>query len=355
MPSAPTEVRLNLTPRGRFDIVDVAGRIEAEHGDALFEHKSVLFCSLHTTAGYLDPRLASRLLPHRERLALFFKAFRAVFPPDAAYHHDAMHLRAELTEEQRAVEPRNGDSHLTFIGAGLRNCATYAGPLAGPVYFIDLDGVSHAARRERTTTIVGYDHETCVARTRLAVPTSGHPIDAINLADPRLGLFEAVEDLLLKAGIEKGRVDVALGPSERNAGLTVNEYETLLMQHDLKEVLHNPFKFAAQTGRHMLDDPLAIPGKTINYARYDVVRVLNSLIDAFGMEESVVERLLARLMSLPARRLLRTRRVSFLASDVAREGRARLVRGTYQSPILVQWRTPPARRRSLEVSLVRLS
>jgi hypothetical protein len=60
-------------------------------------------------------------------------------------------------------------------------------------------------------------------------------------------------------------------------------------------------------------------------------------------------------MSLPARRLLRTRRVSFLASDVAREGRARLVRGTYQSPILVQWQTPPDRRRLLEVSLVRLS
>jgi len=355
MPPGPTELRLTLTPRGRFDVVDVAGRIQAEHGDALGRHRAALFCSLHTTAGYLDPRLASRLLPHRERLALFFKAFRAVFPPDAAYRHDAMHLRAELSDEQRAVEPRNGDSHLTFIGAGLRNCATYPSQPARPVYFIDLDGVSHAARRQRTTTVVGYDHATRVAQTRLEVPTSGHPIDAVNLGDPRLGLFEAVEDLLAKAGVEKARVDVTLGPDERNAGLTVNEYETLLMQHDLKEVLSNPFKFAAQTGRHMLDDPLAIPGKTINYARYDVVRVLNSLIDAFGMEESVVERLLAKLMSVPARRLLRTRRVSFLASDVAREGRVRLVRGTYQSPILVQWQTPAGRRRSLEVSLVQLS
>jgi hypothetical protein len=135
----------------------------------------------------------------------------------------------------------------------------------------------------------------------------------------------------------------------------VNEYETLLMQYDLKEVLQNPLRFAARTGRHMIDDPLAIPGKTVNYARYDVVRVLNSLIEAFGMEESVVERLVARLMAVPARRLLRTRRISFLASDLASEGRARLVRGTYQSPILVQWQSAQGQRRTLHVSLVRLS
>src|SRR4029450_2746293 len=102
---------------------------------------------------------------------------------------------------------------------------------------------------------------------------------------------------LARTGIEKGRVDIALHPSERNVGLTVNEYETLLMQHDLREVLQNPLKFAAQKGRHMLDDPLAIPGKTINYARYDVVRVLNKLIEAFGVQESMVERLIAKVMA----------------------------------------------------------
>ena len=355
MSSPPTEIQLALTPRSRFDVVDVAGTIQAEHGDVLRRHRAALYCSLHTTAGYLDQRLAARLLPHRERLSLFFKTFGAVFPPDAAYRHDALHLRAELTDEQRAVEPRNGDSHLTFIGAGLRNCATYRNEADQPVYFIDLDGVNQGIGRRRITTVIGYDEETLVGRRRVAVPTSGHPIDAINLADPRLGLFETVDEMLRNAGLEQARVDVALASDERSASLTVNEYETLLMQHDLREVLHNPFKFAAQKGRHMLDDPLAIPGKTINYARYDVVRVLNSLIETFGMEESVVERLLAKLMAVPARRLLRTRRVSFLASDPAREGCARLVRGSYQSPILVQWQTPQGRSRRLDVSLVRLS
>jgi hypothetical protein len=355
MPPPPTEIRLTLAPRGRFDVIDVTGRIQAEFGDALEKHRGALYCSLHTTAGYLEQRFASRLRDHHERLSLFFRAFGAVFPPEAAYEHDKMHLRAELSEEQRAVEPRNGDSHLTFIGTGMRNCVTYRNRAASPVYFIDLDGMNLGTHRQRRTSVVGYDRETVVDRFRLTVPTSRHPIDAVNLGDARLGLFEAIDEWLARAGIEKGRVDIALEPSERNVGLTVNEYETLLMQHDLREVLQNPLKYAAQKGRHMLDDPLAIPGKTINYARYDVVRVLNLLIEAFGVQESVVERLIAKVMAAPARRFLRTRRISFLASDHSQEGRSRVVRGTYQSPILVQWQAPEGLARELEISLVRLS
>ena len=40
-------------------------------------------------------------------------------------------------------------------------------------------------------------------------------------------------------GISHGRIDLSLLPEERHAGLTVNEYETLLMRHDLREVLEN--------------------------------------------------------------------------------------------------------------------
>jgi hypothetical protein len=150
-------------------------------------------------------------------------------------------------------------------------------------------------------------------------------------------------------------VDIALDTSERNAGLTVNEYETLLMQHDLAEVLRDPLRFAAQKGRHALDDPMAIPGKAVNYATYDMVRVLNSLLEAFKVDQSVVERLVAKAMAVPARRFLRSRRVSFLASDQAGEGRARLVRGTYQSPILVQWHAVDRQVRQIEISLTELS
>ena len=50
-----------------------------------------------------------------------------------------------LTEEQKEVEPRNGDSHLTFIGSGMRNCVTYRNQPPAPVFFIDLDG-THESR-----------------------------------------------------------------------------------------------------------------------------------------------------------------------------------------------------------------
>ena len=137
-------------------------------------------------------------------------------------------------------------------------------------------------------------------------------------------------------------------------GLTFNEYETRLMRHDLFEGLREPLKFAAQRGRHMIDDPFAIPSKTLNYAKYDVPRLLNSLMDALHWDESVLERLVAKLMAVPARRLLRSRRVTFLASTEKGEGRCRIVRGTYQSPILVQWQPADGQSRRVDVTVYRL-
>jgi hypothetical protein len=355
MSGTPTEIRLRIAPEGRFDTIDVRSRLEAEAREALEGRSRALYTSFHTTAGYLDRGLAARLAHHEDRLRLFLKAFRAVFPPQGAYRHDRMDLRHELSDAQKQVEPRNGDSHLTFIGAGLRNCVTYANEPKAPVYFIELDGVHEGGRRERTTSILAYDQETVVARARLSVPVSKHPIDSVNLADPRLGLVAAIDDLLARTGIEKGRVDLALEPAERDAGLTVNEYETLLMQHDLAEVLKDPLRFAKAKAQHVLEDPLAVPGKALSYARYDVVRVMNQLMEAFRVSESLVEKAVAKVMAVPARRFLRTRKVSFLASDEAGQGRARLVSGRYQSPILVQWRPAEGQARSVEIAIVRLS
>jgi hypothetical protein len=351
MSSAPSEIRLDLSPRRRFEAINVNEKIAAEAGDVLRQYRKTLYCSLHTTAGYLDQSLSARMHHHHGRLAQFFDAFHAIFPENAEYRHDQMELRSELSDEQKEVEPRNGDSHLTFIGSGMRNCVTYRNTPPAPVYFIDLDGTNAGTSRKRKTTIVAYDEEEVAARDTLTVPVSRHPLDAVNLADPKLGLIDRVNDLLARAGLEKGRVDIALPPPERDAGLTVNEYETLLMRHDLVEVLQNPLKFAAQRGRHMIDDPLAIPSKTINYAKYDVPRLLNSLMEALRWDESVLERLMAKVMSVPARRLLRSRRVTFLASDEASTGRASVVRGVYQSPILVQWQPAAEQTRRLEITV----
>jgi thiamine phosphate synthase YjbQ (UPF0047 family) len=355
MATTPAEIRLTLNPSRRFEAIDVNARVSAEAGDLLQRYSRTLYCSLHTTAGYLDQSLAGRMHHHHGRLAQFFDAWHALFPPDADYRHDQMELRSELSDEQKETEPRNADSHLTFIGSGMRNCVTYRNQPLAPVYFIDLDGTNGEARRERQTTIVAYDQERVVAREAFAVPVSHHPIDSVNLGDPRLGLVERVNHLLAGSGLEKGRVDITLPPAERNAGLTVNEYETMLMRHDLVEVLKDPLKFAAQRGRHMIDDPLAIPTKTINYAKYDFPRLLNSLMEALRWDHSVVERTMAKLMAVPARRLLRSRRVTFLAAHDAASGRPLLVRGTYQSPILVQWQPAYGQARSVEITIAGLS
>lgn len=355
MGTRPTELTLALAPQRRFEAIDVNTRIAAEAGDVLRHHRRAAYCSLHTTAGYLDQSLSGRLHNSKDLLSQFFRAFHALFPQGAAYRHDRMELRTELSDAQKEVEPRNGDSHLTFIGAGLRNCVTYRTRPGDPVYFVELDGMSETLKRQRTTTILAYNDERIVERRTVSVPVSRHPIDSVNLADPRFGLLEAVDDLVARSGIEVGRVDLVVDPAERNVGLMVNEYETLLMQNDLVEVLRDPLRFAKIKGRHMLDDPMAIPGKTLSYARYDVVRVLNSLMEALRLDQSTFERLLAKVMSVPARRFLRSRRVSFLAAPDPTATRARLLRGTYQSPILVQWQPAEGQERRVDIVLVQLS
>jgi len=152
--------------------------------------------------------------------------------------------------------------------------------------------------------------------------------------------------------VTKGRLRIDLAPGERQAGLTVNEYETLLMRHDLREVLRDPLRFMAEKGRHALKDPRAIPTKTLGYATYDLVRALNQLVDALGLKESLIERLLARAMAVPAERFLRMKRsVSLLVSDRDTPGAGGIVEGTYQSPILVQWRGTPRRTRQVVLAL----
>jgi len=349
----PKEITLTLVPKARFDVIDVAERIAAEGDDFLGQYRKALYCSFHTTAGYLEQSLCSRLQYSQERVAPFIRAFQKLFPPDGNYHHDQLQFRTELTEEQRQREPRNADSHLTFIGSGLRNCVTYTNRPGTPVYFIDLDGIHENGRRTRYTKVLGYNDDEVVHRGQFAVPVSRHPIDSVNLKDPRNGFLEQVAECLDRCGIDKGRVDIALDSHERHVGLTVNEYETLLMRHDLAEVLRDPLRMLARQGKRMLRDPLAIPSKTMGYARYDFVHILNELMDAFHVSESVVERILVTFLRVPARFLRLKRSISLLVSDAAQAGRGRVVQGRYQSPILVQWQRPDNQVRRVDVTISR--
>lgn len=354
MASSTAEITLNLSPESRLDIIDVSKRLIEEYGDLFSPYRRTLYCSYHTTAGYLEQSLCARLGHNRDSVVALVQSAQKIFPAGAPYQHDQMHLRTELSEAQRLVEPKNADSHLTFIGLGLENCVTYANDPDVPVYFIDLDGVYKGDHRTRKTTIVGYDHESTVLETQLVVPVSAHPVDSVNLRNPRHGIYEELEALVAQHEIAKGRIDMWLEPSEKHAGLTVNEYETLLMQHDLIEVLKNPLRFMAEKGRNMLRDPMAIRGKAKNYVKYDLVQVVNELIDALGLSESVVERVIDKFMAASASRRLRMKRsVSMLINNTDEHGRGSIVHGTYQSPILVQWQKARAQSRRLNVRLSR--
>ena len=73
-------------------------------------------------------------------------------------------------------------------------------------------------------------------------------------------------------------------------------------------------------------------------------------------EDSLMEKALARLIGAPARRFLRMKRsVSLLVSDREIPERGTIADGTYQSPILVQWRNAVGRQRLIDVTLTRLA
>ena len=347
----PLDLTLELVPRSRFDVVELRSHFAAEH-EAFARYPHCLYWSSHTTAGFLDRSLTARL--SHTHIPGYLEAFRTLFPEGAGYEHDRLERRGDLDPTQRAVEPRNADSHLAFIASGLRPCVTHPNRPGESVFFVDLDGMVEGKPRRRLTRLIGFHQERVVRSTRIEVPVSAHPIDSINLKDPRLGTYAALSEFIAAAGVPRGRLRLVLDPSERHSALTVNEYETLLMKYDFAEVLRNPLRFFAEKSRHALANPRAVPARTLDYAKYDLVRVLNTRLDTLGLRGSIVEKVLARTLAVPAARFLRMRRsVSLLVSERP-DGSHGLIEGTYQSPILVQWQRSPRETRVLDVTLTEL-
>ncbi|MFW6193050.1 MAG: hypothetical protein ACOC83_06155 [Gemmatimonadota bacterium] len=354
MTPPPREMTLDLRPASRFQLIDVAAEVRERDPDFFEAYPRTAFCSLHTTAGYLEQPLCARLDHSGSRLRGFVDLFRRLFPPGAGYLHDRMELREELSEAEKETEPVNADSHLTFISAGLRNLVVYKPDAGQPVYLIDLDGVNGELRRTRRTAVLGFTEEEEVYRGRYPLPVGrDHALDSFDLKHPRLGLASHLRELLETHGVSRGRVDLRLAPTERNVGLTVNEFETLLMRNDLPAAMRSPLRYLLQRGRSLLRDPRAIPRKTRDYAVYDLVHLYNEVMDTLGVGRSVADALLSRL-SGPAFRVFRLkRRVSFLVSGASGSGAGRLVSGRYQSPILIQHRPPEGDVRELEVTVSR--
>lgn len=352
----PAEITLDLVPRARFDLIDVADRVRERQEGFFHTYRRTLCCSLHTTAGYLEQWVCARLDHAASRLNRYVSIFRRLFPHDAGYAHDRMELREELSEAQKRCEPGNADSHLTFMGAGLENCVTYDSEPGLPIFFIDLDGVNEMVHRTRRTTVMGYNDEELAYRGSIRLPVSSqHQINSFNLADPRFGLMDHLHELVDTTGLERGRIDLRLPSGERDAGLTVNDFETLLMRNDLPEAMRNPVRYMVRHGKGLLRHPTSIPGRTREYAVYDLVHLYNEAMDLLGVGRGLADRILARLAG-PVYRLFRLKRnVSFLVSSSQETGPDRIVQGAYQSPILIQHQPADDGARELEVRLWRFT
>lgn len=354
MSTAPIAVNLDLYPQRRFDVIDVSQKVVEKVGDIIDKYPKAIYCSYHTTAGYLEQGICSKLQYSKTKIISYIKAYQDIFPMNADYIHDKMDLRDELSEDQRKVEPKNADSHLTFISSGLKNCATYFNNPEQPVYFIELDGVSEFGKRKRKTSALYYNVEEPIYEHTEGIPVSDHPIDAVSLRDPNLGYLDKLNEKLKAYDIEQGMIEISLDPDEKNAGLTVNEYETLLMQHDLTKVLKNPRKFMSEKGRYILKHPNKIPSRTKEYAMYDFIHLFNETMDSLKINGSKVEKLLSIFIAVPAERILRMRRsINLFVQKNEKDDNWRIVQGQYQSPILVQWKKPNNKTRNLHISITR--
>ena len=350
----PQELSIDISPQHRFEIIDITSKIYELVKGEMDMYRKATYCSFHTTAGYLEQSLCARLNNQIDNIRSYIKAFQQFFPDNADYVHDKMDMRDELTEEERQVEPKNADSHLTFIGSGLKNCVTYVNKPETPVYFIYVDGKIEFGKRKRLTNVMFYNDEETVFEQKVEVPVSKHPIDSINLRDPRLGYLDKLSELFQAYDIERGRVDIALDPSEKFAGITVNEYETLLMTCDLFEVLKNPLKFMGEKGKYLLQNPSKIAERTKEYAKFDFVHIMNELMDSLHLSHSVIEKMMARAIAYPAEKFLRVKRkVSFIISNNGKDRTAQIIQGRYQSPILVQWKPSPKLSRSVILTITR--
>src|SRR5215471_10718957 len=211
MTPPPLELALELSARERFEMVELRRHFSSEHDESLASYPRCLYWSAHTTAGFLDRSLITRL--GLGRVSTYIETLRRIFPEGAGYAHDRLERRKDLDAAQRAVEPRNGDSHLAFIAGGLQPCVTHPNRAGETVCFVDLDGVNEGRPRRRQTRVIGYHREA----------VAGHPIDSINLKSRSLGLSQQLAEFVARADVDKGRLHIALGRGERDAALTINE------------------------------------------------------------------------------------------------------------------------------------
>jgi hypothetical protein len=341
----PVEVSLSISPSASVQLLNVSAAARTREISA--EYPRVFYSSLHTTAGYLEQRTARSLCANGQGIAVYMQQYLKQYPPDAGYHHDVMHLRPELSREQRCTEPRNAHSHLVYIASGLSACVKYTNQPKEPVYLVELDGVNGEERRKRTLRLVGYSREEAVAQAHWTVPLA--PNTCVDLGVSSCRLFEQLALMVRSHRVTKGRVLLALAAGMPNAALTVNEYEPLLILRDLCAVLDTR---AANDGHEYAMAGGIPPGMPFHRVDDSGAAVQESPFRTGGNGHSGNGQRVRHTKRARCGLSLR-RSVSLLVSDYDTPGVGKIVRGQYQSPILMPLGAPIAKSVALTATLLR--
>ncbi len=75
------EITLELKPETRLAVIDVSKRLFEQHGDLLSPFRKLLYCSYHTTAGYLEQSLCARMNHRRESVEALVQSAQKLFRP----------------------------------------------------------------------------------------------------------------------------------------------------------------------------------------------------------------------------------------------------------------------------------
>ncbi len=337
---------------------------EVEDG-AFSSFEKVALSSLHTTAGFLEQSLCSTLDNSSDRIQSLIRSAHRLFPEGAPYWHDQMELRSELTPEQRKSEPLNADSHLTFICLGMCSSVLYEFRPTNPIFFIDLDGEFQGTFRSRKIHAIGYNHSECVHEERFSVSMPDEDRHALDLSQ----YLRDVQSLVVKHKIHRGVVSFELETEENHAGITVNEFENLLVQRDITDVLLNPLRYMLDSAPELARHPERLPRKAKKMLTYELHLAIRDCLRLAGRGASVIEHMAGRLgVNLPlleniidrlatpleARWMNLGSTIRFLINADEDQEYGHVSIGTYQSPILIQWRKPNSLERVLCVRLLRL-
>jgi hypothetical protein len=303
---------------------------------------------------------------NREGIESLVRSARRLFPEGAPYWHDRMELRSELSAEQRKHEPLNADSHLAFICLGLCNCVPYEYTPDHAVYFIDLDGKFKETLRSRKAIAVGYNNASCVHEETLKISLPKKNQCAVDLNES----LPDLQALIAKHQIHRGLVTLELTPGENHAGVTVNEFEALLVERDITDVLLNPLKYMLYNAPQFARHPLMVPSKAKNMLQYEIhlairdglrvanrsVSILEYMVERLGMHLPLLEHIVDRIASpLEARWMNLGSSIQLLINAKDEDPLGRVMVGTYQSPILIQWRRPESDVREMRLRLLRFT